>query len=162
MRMAGIQRIWLTALLLGNAGCQCCSWTEHYQDTIDHVADHQPHLDSIYHPGLDLTRIGYPDWCQSPLNRWLYGDCCCRDTRQQPAYIHNPMYSPQSHPSRMEPIPEGPPILPRNDVGPDTQNNAPVPTKVQGIPDAPQLERGDKLPPLPPVEVPTVPPATTP
>lgn len=118
-------------------------------------------MDALYCPALDLTRIGYPDWCQSPLNRWLYGDCCCRDTRQQPAYIHNPMYVPQAGTRQMEPIPEGPFIPPREDVGPDSQSDEPVPTRIQGIPDAPQMEKGDRLLPAPPVPVGT-PPVTPP
>lgn len=140
----------LLTLTLGAVGCQCCSWTEHYQDTIDHIADHQPHLDRFYHPGLDLTRIGYPDWCQSGVNRCLYGDCCCRDTRQQPPYIHNPMYSPQPRETQLAPIPEGPEISPRDDTGPDLRGSAPVPTGLQGIPDSKKLQKGDLLPPLPP------------
>lgn len=139
------------ALLIGLAGCQCCGLTEQYQDGIDHVADHQPHLDHLYSPALDLTRIGYPDWCSNPVNRWIYGDCCCRDTRQPPAYLHNPIYSPSQQPKNIEPIPEAPQIPPRQDTGPDSTDEMGVPTKLKGIPDPRNLEKGDQLPPLPPL-----------
>jgi len=141
-------------LFLGTAGCQCCSWTEHSQDTIDHIADHQPHLDRFYHPEWDLTRIGYPDWCQSSFNRWLYGDCCCRDTRQPPAYLHNPMFSPESRAGRTGPIPEESPLPPRDDAGPDSQENLSTPAELKGIPDSRELDKGDRLPPLPPIAPP--------
>ncbi|WP_437222927.1 hypothetical protein SH661x_003002 [Planctomicrobium sp. SH661] len=146
----------LGALLVGMAGCQCCALTEHYQDTIDHIADRSPHMDNLYCPGLDLTRIGYPDWCQYRFNRWLYGDCCCRDTRQQPPYIHNPMYDLSAGRRPMEPIPEGPMIAPRLDDGPDSNDDGSMPTQLRGVPDPNQLEKGDQLTP-PPVGVPPQP-----
>jgi len=137
-------------------GCQCCQLTEHYQDHIDQIADHQPHLDHYYCPGLDLTRIGYPDWCRYSFNRWLYGDCCCRDTRQPPAYLHNPMYAEGDRSGTTKSTPKESPVSPRVDVGPDTNGESAVPTELKGIPDSKSLEKGNQL--LPPA----LPPAPTP
>lgn len=59
-------------------GCQCSPLYESYNDLIDDVADVDPELDPLYCPQLDLTRIGHPDWCQSPVNRALCARACCR------------------------------------------------------------------------------------
>lgn len=145
---------------IGLAGCQCCELTERYQDHIDHIADRSPHLERFYHPGLDLTRIGYPDWCQNPINRAIYGDCCCRDTRQQPAYIHNPFFDPSVIRTRANRVQEDPQIPPRPDTGPDSSADDPVPTQLRGIPDSKELEKGDTMPllrELPPSPVPPAP-----
>lgn len=58
------------------AGCQCIGLTEKYQDKIDRIANHEPHLDRFYKPTWDVSRIGRPDWCQSPINRWWCGKNC--------------------------------------------------------------------------------------
>ena len=55
----------LTALfvLMYLPGCHCCSWTEHYADTIDDFADHgdfKKKLDDGYCEKLDATR-----WCMN-------------------------------------------------------------------------------------------------
>jgi hypothetical protein len=63
----------LSALAL--AGCQCCQLTEHLGDVADAVSAHQCAADGLYHPGLDLTRIGRRDWCQCGFNSWI---CPCR------------------------------------------------------------------------------------
>jgi len=69
----------LASMLAGLlTGCQCCSLSEPYADLIDNVSDQKITLDALYNPELDLQRIGKPDWCRSPLNRWLCRnrDCC--------------------------------------------------------------------------------------
>jgi len=152
--MHTIRMAMLAVIFPAIVGCQCCQLTEHYQDDIDRIADHQPHLDNYYCPGLDLTRIGYPDWCRYSFNRWIYGDCCCRDTRQPPAYLHNPMYVIGDRSTPMEPVPEEPQVSPRTDAGPAVNGEMAVPTELKGIPDSKSLEKGDKLPPLPPPELP--------
>lgn len=153
------------AFSIGLAGCQCCALTERYQDHIDHIADRSPHLERFYHPGLDLTRIGYPDWCQTPINRAIYGDCCCKDTRQQPAYVHNPFFDPSVIRTGVNQIQEEPQIPPRPDTGPDSSADNPVPTQIKGIPDSKELEKGDSMPilrdnsrtPVPPAPMSPVP-----
>ncbi|MBX3439602.1 MAG: hypothetical protein KF861_19090, partial [Planctomycetaceae bacterium] len=55
---------------------------DHYADAVDCVATHETALDALYHPGLDLTRIGRSDWCQCGFNRAL---CRCTCARCKPA-----------------------------------------------------------------------------
>ena len=62
--------------VVGLVGCQCCGVTERYADLIDDVNDYDLELDAWYHPGLDLTRIGKPDWCRSRFNRMLCRRAC--------------------------------------------------------------------------------------
>ena len=65
---------WLLCL----AGCQCCPTANCYYDAVDVVADCELELDCLYHPELDVSRIGQADWCRCPVNRLLCG-CSCRD-----------------------------------------------------------------------------------
>ena len=44
-------------------GCQCCSWTEHWNSSIDHLADHEHQFDNCHDDRLDLTRINRPGGC---------------------------------------------------------------------------------------------------
>ena len=63
--------------LVSLVGCQCCGVTERYADLIDDVTDYDLELDAWYHPGLDLTRIGKPDWCRYRWNGiWCKRACC--------------------------------------------------------------------------------------
>ncbi len=81
--MAGGLRLITAGLLLagGACGCQCAPLTGHYADAVDHIADHELALDGLYHPGLDLTRIGRSDWCRCGINRSL---CRCACERRKP------------------------------------------------------------------------------
>lgn len=60
---------------LSAVGCQCCRCSERYNDHIDCASESSPKLDALYCPGLDVSRIGQPDWCEFGLNRYL---CPCR------------------------------------------------------------------------------------
>ena len=129
-------------LLLSLTGCQCFPVvTECYQDDIDVIADHECQLDWLYHPGLDLTRIGYPDWCRSKVGHWLCGDrCgCCR---RPPDYDHYPIYVPDREPlaaGPVEDIPSVPPVSPQQRLDVDPAQVPINPEKVL-----------DPLDPLPP------------
>ena len=46
-------------------------------DLIDTLTERRLSLEFLYRPGLDLTRIGKPDSCRSPLNWLLCRDKCC-------------------------------------------------------------------------------------
>lgn len=152
----------LCALLGFLSGCQCFSMTEHYMDGVDHIADHTPHMETLYCPGLDLTRIAYPDWCAYRWNRALLGPEKCRGSRPLPAYAHNPLFVQPWDPPTPQPIPVGAQIDPgmypeREDLENQPQN------QLEPIPDSRQLEEGDRLPgevPLPPTL--PVPPAPVP
>jgi hypothetical protein len=61
------------AVLASASGCLCRWKTDCYGDLIDDISDHDLELDCLYCPALDLTRIGFPDWCECPVNRAL--DC---------------------------------------------------------------------------------------
>jgi hypothetical protein len=54
----------LAGALLAASSCQCCRFTEPYNDFIDHVSDCPCRLDRFYHPKLDLTRINRADGWQ--------------------------------------------------------------------------------------------------
>jgi len=78
----GLRRITFGLLLAGGTcGCQCAPLTDHYANAVDHIADRELALDALYHPGLDLTRIGRTDWCQCGINRAL---CRCACERRKP------------------------------------------------------------------------------
>lgn len=68
-------------LLAAGAGCQCHPFTHHYGDFIDDISDTEFYAEVFYHPELDLTRIGKPDWCRCPINRALCHGPCCRYER---------------------------------------------------------------------------------
>jgi len=73
-------------VIVGLAGCQCCPLTDHYASVIDSIADHEHGLDVLYHPGLDLTRIGRPDWCHCGVNR-LWCPCRCHGSKPLPHIV---------------------------------------------------------------------------
>jgi len=64
------------ALLVSAAGCQCCGHLDAYGDVIDCVSESSPRFDALYHPGLDVSRIGQRDWCECSFNRF-WCDCRC-------------------------------------------------------------------------------------
>jgi hypothetical protein len=145
----------ISGIFFALSGCQCCLLTEHYMDAVDCIADRYPSGERFYCPGLDLTRIGYPDWCSFPLNRHLFGSCCCRGTRPLPQYVHNPIYLPQNAPK--EPIQEVPENPAQREARPDDQLNP--------VQDPSMLDQGDGLTPepaLPPPPIPIPPAPTTP
>ncbi|MGH7199376.1 MAG: hypothetical protein ACREJB_02155, partial [Planctomycetaceae bacterium] len=47
----------------------------------DDISDTEFYAEVFYHPELDLTRIGKPDWCRCPINRALCRGPCCRYER---------------------------------------------------------------------------------
>lgn len=47
----------LSSVLCLGSGCQCCTFTEHYADGIDHVANCPWTMEWAYCRRLDLTRI---------------------------------------------------------------------------------------------------------
>ena len=64
----------LCTMTLASTGCTVCRWTtDCCGDVIDDISDHECELDCLYHPSLDVSRIGKPDWCQCPINSCL--DC---------------------------------------------------------------------------------------
>ena len=44
------------------SGCQCSPWTARYANRIDDISDRKMEIDGVYQPGLDVSRIGMPDW----------------------------------------------------------------------------------------------------
>jgi hypothetical protein len=60
-----------------SVGCRSGGLENSSGDLIDTLTERRLSLDFLYKPGLDLTRIGKPDWCRSPLNRLLRRDKCC-------------------------------------------------------------------------------------
>ena len=76
--MLRIARSLLLLSGVGLAGCQCCACTESFGDLTDQISSRECQGEVLYHPGLDLTRIGRRDWCQCGINSWL---CPCRCNR---------------------------------------------------------------------------------
>ena len=68
------------------SGCQCGPLYEGYAGFVDSVSDQLPLLERFYVPQLDISRIGQPNWCQSPINR-LLAPCECRHVVQQAAVV---------------------------------------------------------------------------
>jgi len=64
--------------LLSLAGCQCFRVTHWYGNAIDDISDSKLEWDALYVPGLDISRVGMPDWQEFGINRFL---CPCRNGR---------------------------------------------------------------------------------
>lgn len=60
-----------TILAAAGAGCQCTCLEDFSGDIVDHVNQMEPSLDSLYHPEFVPRRIGDPEWCRCPLNRFF-------------------------------------------------------------------------------------------
>ena len=60
-----------------SSGCRCGGLENASGDLIDTLSERRLSLEFLYKPGLDLSRIGKPDWCRSPLTRLLCRDKCC-------------------------------------------------------------------------------------
>lgn len=67
-------------LLLSMTGCHCMRGSDGYGTVVDRVADTKWALDPLYVPGLDVSRIGMPDWRRFGWNNRLCpcgnGRCC--------------------------------------------------------------------------------------
>lgn len=153
-------------VVAGACGCQCWCVYEPYADAVDCIADHEHHLDPLYRPWYDLTRIGRPDWCQCGLNRALCR-CACERRKPVPHIIETtaPRYvpaetdpqrpveadaeramddaprddrEPQREPQSREPVPE-PPY--RDPQYRDPQSRAPQSREPQRNDSAPTLFR---------------------
>lgn len=71
----------LCGLLAGTgtlSGCQCYRVTHWYAGLIDNVSDYKMELDPLYVPGLDISRVGMPDWRKFGINHLL---CPCENGR---------------------------------------------------------------------------------
>lgn len=66
------------ALAWSAVGCNCCYVMDRYGDHIDDIGRLEPELDCLYHPSYDISRVGMPDWCACPLNRFV-DHCACAD-----------------------------------------------------------------------------------
>ncbi len=92
--------LWLASL----TGCRCCCFFESYNDLIDDLNDHRMLFDRWYHPRLDISRAGKPDWC-GPINSRL-APCRCEDQecydRFNEVWQYPPRY-PHVHPSAFYP-----------------------------------------------------------
>lgn len=129
------------------AGCQCIHLTEVYQDQIDHVADHKCRLDPLYNPTWDVSRIGQPDWCKSPINRLWCGKNCRANRQAPPVAYPNAIYPGMQvgRPGNQTTVPTIPPAP--TDISPprtlDQQTPIPSLDSIQQAPllrDPPQLE----------------------
>jgi hypothetical protein len=131
----------LSAIVAGLlTGCQCCSLSEPYADLIDNVSDQKLTLDALYNPELDLQRIGKPDWCRSPLNRWLCRgrDCCSGGQGGYDPHCGWPQGA-AAHPSRPAELP----LVPAAESKPDESQIPPEPS-------APEPSAPATLQPAPP------------
>jgi len=81
------------------AGCHCSPLFEPYAGFIDTVGEQLPLLEPFYVPQLDLSRMGFPDWCQSPVNRFL-APCECRGVEFSHATLDTaPVAQPEAGPA---------------------------------------------------------------
>lgn len=148
------------AILMSLPGCQLFPVTERCQDAVDHIADRTPHADHWYCAGLDLTRIGQPDWYECSLNRRLVGPQHVRGYRALPNYVHNPMPMYGGGDTfNSSPIP----AVPAAESDPAGQ--MPPEDKLLPIRDPKQMEEGTRQPPtpaLPPISNPLPLPPTSP
>lgn len=74
-----VKRLAALVLLVASAassGCICCPGFGLYADYIDSWGSRGQYNDILYHPRLDISRMGQPDWCSGPVNRHV-DDCQC-------------------------------------------------------------------------------------
>ncbi|HBN74646.1 MAG TPA: hypothetical protein DD473_02260 [Planctomycetaceae bacterium] len=84
-----------SGLLLGLSGCQCYRTTAIYSSIIDAYADTKLALDPLYVPGLDVSRIGMPDWRRFGVNRALCP--CSKDCKCPTCRGCDPVYYPAEY-----------------------------------------------------------------
>ena len=102
--------LWVSLCLL--SGCQCGPLYEGYAGFVDGVSDQLPLLERLYVPQLDISRIGQPDWCRSPINR-LLAPCECRNAYCEPAVA---MVATDAEPSDVSETDEESPNLQQADL----------------------------------------------
>lgn len=90
MRSWGIAGLGLLSLLLATGCISNSPKLSCYGDFIDDLNDRACTFDHLYAPGLDLTRIGKPDWCADRFNRTMFGTCCCESCRDNNVYYRPP------------------------------------------------------------------------
>ena len=126
-------------------GCRCCCCFEHYNDFIDDLKNYPLLFDTWYHPRLDISRAGKPDWC-GPINRQL-APCRCEDQECYDRYDEVWQYPPRylhQHPSAFYPGPSNviTPPGPIEDTGPritaPTPEMAPEPIEPGLNPESPE------------------------
>jgi len=102
-------RSWLLILAvctLAQTGCRCCCLLDPYATVIDDLKDYPVVFDSWYHPRLDISRAGKPDWC-GPINSRLAPcrcDCVPEWTRNDEIWLYPPRH-PYDFPGHAYPGP---------------------------------------------------------
>ncbi|WP_437191038.1 hypothetical protein [Planctomicrobium sp. SH527] len=164
--MQAFQLSGVCVVLMGFAGCQCFTITERYQDVVDNFVDKPRSLERWYDPGLDLTRIGYPDWYQHKFNDKIYDRSLSRGYRALPNYAHNPIYVQPQEKVIARPIPVLPGSMedPLREVDPTLLISPPVipPVVPPAKSEIPALIPQSDSPPLPPngAAIPDAPPTS--
>ena len=88
MRRIAYLAITACVLVMGS-GCTVCHYiSEKWADCVDDFQRHHSlTYDHLYHPWMDVSRIGKPDWCECRVNRFL-------DCRQ--CALNQPYYGPRN------------------------------------------------------------------
>lgn len=158
--------VWIVAvssMLAALGGCRCCGCLEHYADVIDDVGDTDVLFDQWYHPRLDVSRAGKPDWC-GPINQRL---CPCRCymgswKRNDECWLYPPSY-PYWYPGTafapQATSPEAPPVEMLDSPSEELVPPLPAPP----VPNSPGLAPAPlpELTPPPPAQPTAPPPPTT-
>jgi len=114
-------------------GCQCYRGTAIYSAIIDAYADTKLRLDPLYEPGLDVSRIGMPDWNEFGVNRWLCpcadGRCCrrCSQKVYYPAEYRMKYWNHMAEKQKSEQLKAQPQASPENQSFPVEETPLPVP-----------------------------------
>lgn len=137
-------------------GCRCWPGFACYADFIDDLHEEQLMWDQWYHPRLDISRAGRPDWC-GPINRQLAPcrcDCRGQFDRADECWRY-PSGHPYWYPDRA--LNAAPPPLPPTNVPllPDARPPEPELYEtpiVTPVPAAPPATSKPNLAPPPPPE----------
>ena len=73
------------------SGCQCTPFTARYGNVIDDLSDSKLEMERFYQPGLDVSRVGMPDWRRYRWNHLLC-KCKCRLCRSGCHPVEYPAY----------------------------------------------------------------------
>lgn len=81
----------LVGLAVIFSGCQSRLLKSRYYNRIDDISDSKLAIERIYQPGLDVSRVGMPDWRQYGWNHKLH-ECNCHICKSQCDPVEYPAF----------------------------------------------------------------------
>ncbi len=138
--------LFLLGLMAIISGCQCTPMTSRYGDVIDDISDSKLELERFYEPGLDVSRIGMPDWRRFGWNHKLC-KCKCRLCRSSSHPVeYDAYYTLRYHAKQAEAMRYTEGNL-QHSITPETIEEMPLP-----LPEPPPNLKRESLPEMKPIQ----------